>query len=133
MIGQIASQAVTAATRRQRVWMIVVTILAVIGILAAVPGVMFGTYMAAFAADDPKASTDAVWNFMLVVWSIGLVYVLLLIAGVVGGWIAYRKRRLGLSFGLSLLTAVPIFLIVAGILAVIVVNTVWTASIVGPP
>jgi hypothetical protein len=133
MIGQIASQAVSAATRRQRVWMIVVTILAVVGILAAVPGVMFGTYMAAFAADDPSAPADAVWNFMVAVWIIGLVYVLLLIAGTVGGWIAYRKRRIGLSLGLSLLTAIPILLIVAAILAVFVINAVWTASIVGPP
>ena len=129
MIGQIASQAVSAATRRQRVWMIAVTILAVLGIVSAVPGVMFGTYMAAFAADDPNAPADAVWNFMVVVWLIGLVYVLLLIAGVVGGWIAYRKRRIGLSFGLSLLTAVPIFLILAAIVAVFVMNAVWTASL----
>ena len=62
--------------------------------MAAVPGVMLGTYMAAFAADDPSASTDAVWNFMVTVWLIGLAYVVLLITGVVGGWIAYRKRRL---------------------------------------
>jgi hypothetical protein len=129
MIGQIASQAVSAATRRQRVWMIVVTVLAVLGIVSAVPGVMFGTYMAAFAADDPSASPDAVWNIMVAVWVIGIVYVLLLIAGVVGGWIAFRKRRIGLSFGLSLLTAVPIFLVVAAILAVFVMNAMWTASV----
>ncbi len=129
MIGQIASQAVTAAARRQRAWMIVVTILAVLGIVASVPGVMFGTYMAAFAADDPSASTDAVWNIMVAVWVVGILFVVLLIAGVVGGWIAYRKRRIGLSFGLSLLTAVPIFLIVAAFVALFVVNAVWTASL----
>ena len=76
---------------------------------------MFGTYMAAFAADAPGTPADAVVNIMIGVWISGLVFVLLLIAGVVGGWIAYRKRRIGLSFGLSLLTAVPIFLIVAAI------------------
>ena len=129
MIGQIASQAVSAAARRQRVWMIAVTILAVLGIVSAVPGVMFGTYMSAFAADDPSAPPDAVWNIMVAVWLIGLVYVVLLIAGVVGGWIAYRKRRIGLSFGLSLLTAVPIFLILAAIVAVFVMSAVWTASL----
>ena len=129
MIGQIASQAASAATRRQRVWMIVVTILAVLGILAAVPGVMFGTYMAAFAADAPGTPADTVVNIMIAVWISGLVYVLLLIAGVVGGWIAYRKRRTGLSFGLSLLAAVPIFLIIAGIVVLFVVNAIWTASL----
>ncbi len=129
MIGQIASQAVTAAARRQRVWMIVVTILAVLGILASVPGVLFGTYMAAFAADDPSASTDAVWNIMVAVWVVGILFVVLLIAGVVGGWIAYRKRRIGLSFGLSLLTAVPVFLVIASFVALFVVNAVWTASL----
>ena len=120
MIGPIASQAVSTGARRQRNWMIIVTVLAVLGIAAALPGVMFGTYMAAFAADDPSASTDAVWNIMVTVWLIGLAYVLLLLIGVVGGWIAYRKRRLGLSFGLSLLTAVPIFLILASIAALFI-------------
>src|SRR5574340_277930 len=115
MIGQIASQAVTAATRRQLVWMIIVTILAVIGVLAAVPGVAFGTYMSAFAADAPGTPADTVVNLMITVWVVGILYVLLLIAGVIGGWIAYRKRRIGLSLGLSMLTAVPIFLIVAGL------------------
>jgi hypothetical protein len=129
MIGQIASQAVTTGTRRQRVWMIIVTILAVLGLVAAVPGVLFGTYMAAFAADDPSASPDAVWNFMVTVWLIGLAYVVSLIAGVVGGWIAYRKRRLRLSFGLSLLTVVPIFLIIAAVVTVTVVTAIWTASL----
>jgi hypothetical protein len=129
MIGPIASQAVTAATRRARAWMIVVTILAVLGILASIPGVAIGTFMAAFAADDPTASADAVWNLMVAVWLVGAAYVLLLIAGVVGGWIAYRRRRLRLSFGLSLLTVVPILLIVAGVLTIFVVNAVWTASL----
>jgi hypothetical protein len=90
---------------------------------------MFGTYMSAFAADDPSAATDAAWNMMLAVWLIGIAYVLLLIAGVVGGWIAYRNRRIGVSLGLSLLAAVPIFLIIAGVVVVIVVNAVWTASL----
>ena len=129
MIGQIASQAVTAATRRQRVWMIIVTILAAIGLIAAVPGVMFGTYMAAFAADAPGTPADTVVNIMIGVWIAGLIYVVLLIAGVVGGWIAYRKRRIGLSFGLSLLAAVPIFLIVAGFVVLFAVNAIWTASL----
>jgi hypothetical protein len=31
--------------------------------------------------------------------------------------------------GLSLLAAVPIFLIIAGVVVVIVVNAVWTASL----
>ena len=129
MIGQIASQAVTAAARRQRVWMIIVTILAVMGLLAAAPGVMFGTYMSAFAADDPSAPADAAWNMMLTVWIIGIAYILLLLIGLVGGWIAYRKRRIALPLGLSLLAAVPIFLIVAGLVTVIVINAVWSASL----
>ncbi|HET6846540.1 MAG TPA: hypothetical protein VFH29_06870, partial [Anaerolineales bacterium] len=114
---------------RQKIWMIILTILTVIGILAAVPGVMFGTYMAAFAADAPGTPADSVVNLMIGVWVVGFVYVLLLIAGVVGGWIAYRKRRIGLSLGLSLLAAVPMFLIVAGFIALFVVNAVWTASL----
>ncbi|HEY5983703.1 MAG TPA: FtsX-like permease family protein [Anaerolineales bacterium] len=126
----IASQPPSA---RLRTWLIIVTVLAALGLIAAIPGVLFGTYMAAFAADDPSASTDAVMNIMFTVWAIGGCYVLLLIAGVAGAWIAYRKRRNRLSFGLSLLVAVPIFLILLGLAAIVVINSVWSARILSTP
>lgn len=129
MIGQIASQSVATARTRQRVWMIIVTVLGVLGLAAAVPGVLFGTYMAAFAADAPGTPTEYVMNIMYAVWIAGGVYVLLLIAGMVGGWIAFRKGRNRLSFGLSLMTALPIFLIILGILTLFVVNAVWVATL----
>lgn len=116
-------------SKRLRVWLIVVTVLAVIGIVGAIPSVLFGTYMAAFAADDPSATVDAVWQFMLAVWAMGAVYVALLFTGVVGAWIAYRKQRSRLAFGLSLLAAVPIFLILAVIVVIVVVSYVWTGMI----
>lgn len=126
----IASQPPSA---RLRTWLIIVTVLAALGLIAAIPGVLFGTYMAAFAADDPSASTDAVMNIMFTVWAIGGCYVLLLIAGVAGAWIAYRKRRNRLSFGFSLLVAVPIFLILLGLAAIVVINSVWSARILSTP
>jgi hypothetical protein len=55
---------------RLRGWLIIVTIVAVIGILAAIPSTLFGTYTAAFAADDPSAPKDAVLNIMITVWAI---------------------------------------------------------------
>jgi hypothetical protein len=118
-----------APSRRLRIWLIAVTILSALAFLAAIPSVLFGTYMAAFAADDPSASTDAVWNLMLTVWAVGVGFVLLLIVGVAGGWIAYRKRRNRLSFVLSLLAGVPVFVSVAAIVAVILLNVIWTASL----
>lgn len=116
-------------SKRLRTLLIIVTVIAGVCIVAAIPGVLFGTYMAAFAADDPSASTDAAWDLMLTVWGVGIGYVLLLAAGVIGGWIAYRKRRSRLSFGLSLLAAAPILLILIGILAVVLLNVLWTASL----
>jgi hypothetical protein len=129
MIGQIASNAATASTRRLRVWLIVVTVLAGLGLVAAVPGVMFGTYMSAFAADDPSASADAVWHLMLAVWIAGLVYVLLLIGGSIGGWVAFHKRRNRLAFGLSLLAFAPMLLIILAIVALFVLNAAMTAGL----
>jgi len=129
MIGQIASNAATSSAHRLRVWLIAVTVIGVLGILAAAPGVAFGTYMAAFAADDPSAPADAAWNLMLTVWGIGLAYVLLLAGGMIGGWIAFRKHRGRLAFGLSLLTFAPILLVVLAIIALFVFNAVWTAGI----
>jgi hypothetical protein len=119
----------TNSPNRLRAWLIAVTVLAVLGIIAAIPGTLFGTYMAAFAADDPSASTDAVMNIMFAVWGAALCYVVLLVAGVIGSWLAFRKQRNRLAFGLSWLAAGPILLIVAAIAILFVVNTVWSAAI----
>ena len=118
-----------APSQRLRGWLIVITILSVFGLLVSIPATFFGTYMAAFAADDPTASPDAVWNFMVTVWAIAAGYVALIVAGVVGAWIAYRRRRSRLSFGLSLLAAAPILLLVAGVLAVFVINAAWSLAL----
>jgi len=116
-------------SKRLRTWLIIVTIISVFGFLAAIPAAFFGTYMAAFAADDPSASADDVWNFMVTVWAIVAGYIALIVAGVVGAWIAYRKRRNRLSFWISLLAAAPILLFVAAIVAVMLMNVLWTASL----
>lgn len=120
------------ASRRLRVWLIAVTIIAAIALVAAIPATLFGTYMSAFAADDPSASADSVLGFMVAVWAFGAGFVALLIAGVVGGWVAYRRRRSRLSFSLSLLAAVPSLLIMCGVLAVVLTSFIWTASIQAP-
>lgn len=114
---------------RLRTWLIVITILSAFGLLVSIPAAFFGTYMAAFAADDPSASPDAVWNFMVVVWGIAAGYIALIAAGVVGSWIAYRKRRSRLSFGLSLLAAVPIALVILAVVGVVLTNIIWSAII----
>jgi hypothetical protein len=120
------------ASKRLRTWLIIVTILSVFGFVAAIPAGFFGTYMAAFAADDPSAPPDAVWNFMVTVWTIVACYAALIVAGLIGGWLAYRNRRNRLSFWLSLLSAVPILLTILATLAFVVLSFVWTASIQSP-
>jgi hypothetical protein len=124
-----ASSAKPPASSRLRIWLILVTVLAVIGILAAIPGAFFATYMAAFAADDPSAPADAAINLMFVLWGIDAGFVVLQLAGVIGGWLAYRKRRNRLSFGLSLLAIVPIALIILAFVLLVVVNTIWSLSL----
>jgi hypothetical protein len=118
--------------RRLRIWLITVTILAALGVVAAIPATLFGTYMSAFAADDPSASTSAVLGFMAAVFACGLGFVALLIAGVVGGWVAYRKRRGRLAFRLSLLAAGPMLISLLAVAAFVVTSFIWTASIQAP-
>ena len=120
------------ASKRLRTWLIIVTILSVVGFVAAIPAAFFGTYMSAFAADDPSSPPDAVWNFMVAVWSIFAGYVALIVAGVIGGWLGYRSRRNRLSFWLSMLAAGPILLTILAVVAFVVVSFVWTASIQSP-
>ena len=114
---------------RLRLWLIVVTVIAGIAVLAAVPAAFLAVFMTAFAADDPTAPADSALNLLATFGAVGVGFYLLLIAGVVGGWIAYRKRRSSLSFGLSLMAAVPIVLVVVAVVAVVVLNIVWTASL----
>jgi len=120
------------ASKRLRTWLIVVTILSVVGFVAAIPAAFFGTYMSAFAADDPSAPPDAVWNFMVAVWSIFACYVALIVAGLIGGCLAYRNRRNRLSFWFSMLSAGPILLTILAVLAFVIMSFVWTASVQTP-
>jgi hypothetical protein len=120
------------ASKRLRTWLIIVTILSVVASVAAIPAAFFGTYMSAFAADDPSAPPDAVWNFMVAVWSIFACYIALIVAGLIGGWLAYRNRRNRLSFWFSMLAAGPILLTILAVLAFVVMSFVWTASVQAP-
>jgi hypothetical protein len=118
-----------ASSNRLRTWLIILTIAAGLALIAAIPAALFGTYMAAFAADAPGTPADAVVNLMLAVWGVSAGYIVLLIAGVAGGWIAYRKRRQRLSFGLSLLAGVPMALVLLTILAFVVYSVILTAIV----
>jgi hypothetical protein len=117
------------ASKRLRTWLIIITILSVFAFVAAIPAAFFGTYMAAFAADDPSAPPDAVWNFMVAVWTIFAAYVALIVAGLIGGWLGYRNRRNRLSFWFSMLAAGPILLTILAVIAFVVMSFIWTASI----
>jgi hypothetical protein len=118
-------------SRRLRAWLIIVSTITALAMVAGVPATLFATYMAAFAADDPSASSGAVVGMMTAVWALAAGFYVLLIAGISGAWIAYRKRRNRLSFGMSMLAAGPILLIGLAIAAVVVTSFVWTASIQG--
>ena len=57
---------------------------------------------------DALVRQDAV-GMRIFAWSGIALFVLMLVGGVIGGWVNFRRRRNRLSFGLSLLAAVPIF------------------------
>ena len=114
---------------RLRLWLIILTVVVALAFVAAIPAAMFATFMAAFAADDPNAPADSAWNLIVTLWAFGAGFYVLLVAGVVGGWIAYRKRRNRLSFGLSLLAAAPILLVLAALVAVVLMNVIWTMTL----
>ena len=129
--GVSVEEAKAPPSKPLRVWLIVVSTVTALAFVAGVPATLFATYMAAFAADDPSASSGAVLGLMTVVWAVAAAFYILLIAGISGAWIAYRKRRNRLSFAMSMLAAAPILLIGLAIAAVVVTSFVWTASIQG--
>jgi len=118
-----------APSGRLRLWLIILTVIVALAFVAAVPAAFFAIFIGAFAADDPTAPADSAWNLMVTLWTVGVGFYVLLVAGVVGGWIAYRKRRNRLSFGLSLLAAAPIILVLAALVAVVLMNVIWTMTL----
>ena len=118
-----------APSARLRLWLIILTVVVAVAFVAAIPAAFLAMFMGAFAADDPTAPADSAWNLMVTLWGLGVGFYVLLVAGVVGGWIAYRKRRNRLSFGLSLLAAAPIVLVLVAIVAVVLMNVIWSMSV----
>jgi uncharacterized SAM-binding protein YcdF (DUF218 family) len=57
-------------------------------------------------------------GFRLFAWAGISILILLLAAGTVGAWVAYRKGRNRSSFELSLLAAVPILLLMVGVASI---------------
>lgn len=112
-----------------RLWLIGLTVVVVLAFVAAVPAALFATFMGAFAADDPNAPADSAWNLMVTLWALEAGFYVLLAAGVAGGWIAYRKRRNRLSFGLSLLAAAPIILVLVAVVAAVLMNVIWAMTL----
>ena len=76
--------------------------------------VMMDTQIEMNPHGDPVVRQDAV-GFRIFAWAGISVVILLLAAGTVGAWAAYRKGRNRLSFRLSLLAAAPILLLMIGI------------------
>ena len=117
--GEVARAAPSA---RLRLWLIILSVIVALAFVAAFPSALFATDMILFHA-DPNTPAESVWNMLGTVWAAGAGFYVLLIAGVVGGWIAHRKRRSRLSFGLSLLAAVPLVLVVAAAVTVVLLKS----------
>jgi uncharacterized BrkB/YihY/UPF0761 family membrane protein len=101
-----------------RTWLILLTVVVIlVALLGVIIGVLINmdTKIEMNPNGDPLVRQDAI-EFRLFAWGSIALFLLLLTAGLVGGWIAYRRRRHRTSFLLSLLTAVPVLLVTAGFL-----------------
>ena len=104
-----------------RTWLILLTLAALLcSVLALVFGFLINmdTKIEMNPNGDPLVRQDAI-GFRVFAWGAVAVYLTLLVSGVFGGWIAYRKRRNRLSVGLSLLAAVPMLLLVLGFVIIL--------------
>jgi hypothetical protein len=79
--------------------------------------VMMDTQIEMNPHGDPLVRQDAL-GFRLFAWGGVAVLILLLAAGTIGGWVAYRKGRSRRSFALSLLAAGPIVLLIIGVASI---------------
>ena len=101
-----------------RWWLILLTLAALLGsLLAAVFGFLINmdTKIEMNPNGDPLVRQDAI-GMRLFAWGGVAVFILLLGAGVLGGWSAFRRRRSRLALGWSLLAAVPMFVAAAAFL-----------------
>jgi len=111
-----SAKATQMATSRGLLWWLILLSMAAI-VFAGLAGI-FGwlinmdTLIEMNPNGDPLVRQDAL-GMRVFFWTGVACYILLLTAGVVGAWIAYRRRRNRMSFGLSLLAAVPIALVIA--------------------
>ena len=101
-----------ASSKGLRWWLILLTIIAVI-VFGLV--LMFGwavnldTMYDVIPSADPLERQDAIEQ-RIFFWAGITLFGLMLASGVVGGWMARRRKRDRLALRLSLLAAVPIFL-----------------------
>lgn len=93
-------------------WLILLTIAALLcSLVAVVFGLLINmdTQLEMNPRGDPLVRQDAIGT-RIFAWAAVVVFILLLCAGVAGGWLSFRQGRARRSIGLSLLAAVPIFL-----------------------
>jgi hypothetical protein len=107
-----------ATSGRLRRWLIALTLAAVLfSSFAVIFGFLINmdTKIEMNPRGDPIIRRDAI-GLRIFAWTTVTIYVLLLAGGVVGGWTAYSRRLNRRSFGLSLMAAVPILLLIIGFL-----------------
>ena len=106
-----------AGSKALRQWLALLSVAAIaVACGAVIMGllVMMDTQIETNPHGDPLVRQDAL-GFRIFAWAGISVLILLLAGGTVGAWAAYRKGRPGRSFGLSLLAAAPMLLLIAGI------------------
>lgn len=95
-----------------RVWLLALSVVAAVGAcLSLVFGwaIMLDTEFKVIPSVDAAVRQDAV-EMRVIAWVAIALFILMLGAGTVGGWIAYRRGRFRRAIGFSLLAGVPILL-----------------------
>jgi MFS family permease len=105
-----------------RVWLTVVTAAAVVVCLLGIPVTLVAAGSVFFAADDPRTTMQDIWRLQAWVWGAAALFFGLLLGGVVGGWLAYRRGNRRLSLGLSLVGAAPVVACLGGIALLFLLN-----------
>jgi hypothetical protein len=112
-VGSLDS-APAAHSRALRWWLIALSVVAVmmIGVFLLFGWAVNMDTMYDMSPRDPVVRQDAIEK-RIFFWVGITILSLLQAAAMVGGWVAFARRRAGRAFGLSLLVAVPAFLCLA--------------------
>ena len=113
----------SAPSKSLRVWLILMTIGSVLVLLLTAAAAILGSVVPFFGFDRSDFTWSQFFTMQGLVWGLAVGMAVFLLVGVVGGWLAFRARRNGVSLALSLLALLPLALCLVGIVTVILTSS----------